>query len=131
MTWWNATANAVEEGLRHSGVVVIDGPNLCDDVATFQHLADAICGPLPFGKGTEFDGFTKCLSAHAQPFDRCLADDAHPTWLKRCDRDTPCRDDYLCVKVPGGAPSDPSEGACLPPYFLFQVRVDGHFVERD
>jgi len=90
----------------------------------------AICGPLPFGKGTDFDGITKCLTLHDQPFDRCLADDAHPTWLKRCDRDTPCRDDYLCVRVPN-TPATDGAGACVPPYFLFQVRVDGHFVERD
>lgn len=93
-----------------------------------DRTGDAICGPLPFGKGTEFDGITACLTAHAQPFDTCLADDAHPTWLKRCDRATPCRDDYLCVRIPNTSSRD---GACVPPYFLFQVRVDGHFVERD
>jgi hypothetical protein len=84
----------------------------------------AICGPLPFGKGTTFDGITACLTVHDQPFDRCLADDAHPTWLKHCDRATPCRDDYLCVRVPNTSPQQ--GGACVPPYFLFQVRVDGH-----
>jgi hypothetical protein len=86
----------------------------------------AVCGPVPFGKGSQFDGFTRCLSVHDQPFDRCLADDAHPTWLASCDRVTPCRDDYLCVRVPDGAGA--GAGACLPPYFLFQVRVDGHRV---
>lgn len=90
-----------------------------------QRDGDAICGPLPFGKGTAFDGITACLTLHDQPFDRCLADDAHPTWLKRCDRTTPCRDDYLCVRIPGVPPQD---GACVPPYFLFQVRVDGHAI---
>jgi hypothetical protein len=95
-----------------------------------ERFDDAICGPLPFGKGTDFDGITACLTLHDQPFDRCLADDAHPTWLKRCDRKTPCRDDYLCVRVPGAA-LDGTSGACVPPYFLFQARVDGHFVERD
>jgi hypothetical protein len=84
----------------------------------------AVCGPVPFGEGSEFDGFTKCLAVHDQPFDRCLADDTHPTWLAACDRDRPCRDDYLCVRVPESA----GAGACLPPYFLFQVRVDGHRV---
>lgn len=92
-----------------------------------QRDGDAICGPLPFGRGTEFDGFTQCLTLHDQPFDRCLADDAHPTWLKRCDRETPCRDGYLCARIPNAGVRD---GACVPPYFLFQVRVDGHFIER-
>ncbi len=111
-----------------------------------DRVGDAICGPLPFGRGTEFDGFTSCI-ARQHPFERCLADDMHPTWLRACDRDTPCRDDYLCVRVPVAAdalkepklpaalqPSAANEpeptGACVPPYFLFQVRVDGHFPER-
>jgi hypothetical protein len=93
-----------------------------------ERSGDAVCAPLPFGKGTDFDGITACLTLHDQPFDRCLADDAHPTWLKRCDRDTPCRDDYLCVRIPSASLAG---GACVPPYFLFQARVDGHFVERD
>jgi len=86
---------------------------------------DRICGPVPRGEGTRFDGFTRCLSQHRQSFDTCLGDDAHPTWLRRCDLDDPCRDDYLCVAVPD-APQ--GQGACMPPYFLFQVRVDGHLV---
>jgi hypothetical protein len=86
---------------------------------------ERICGTIPNGQGTEFDGFTRCLAEHAQSFDVCLADDSHPVWLRRCDFDVPCRDDYLCVSVPGGPTG---QGACLPPYFLFQVRVDGHRV---
>lgn len=85
---------------------------------------DAICGPLPFGKGTDFGGFTRCLAQRKHSFATCLKDDAHPTWLRRCDVATPCRDDYLCAKVPGSERS----GACVPPYFLFQVRVDGHLL---
>ncbi|MBW2461888.1 MAG: hypothetical protein JRH11_09585 [Deltaproteobacteria bacterium] len=88
-------------------------------------VGDRICGPVPNGQGTRFDGFTRCLSEHRQNFDTCLGDDAHPTWLRRCDLDDPCRDDYLCVAVPD-APE--GQGACMPPYFLFQVRVDGHLV---
>lgn len=30
------------------------------------------------------------------------------------------RDDYICARTPDG------NGACIPPYFLFQLRVDGH-----
>ncbi len=88
---------------------------------------DRICGPVPNGQGTQFDGFTACLAQHQQSFDVCLGDDAHPTWLARCDFDEPCRDDYLCVDVPN-APE--GQGACMPPYFLFQVRVDGHRVPQ-
>ena len=40
--------------------------------------------------------------------------------LRACDAATPCRDDYLCVRLDAG------RGACIPPYFVFQMRVDGH-----
>jgi hypothetical protein len=96
----------------------------CERLGTV--VEDRICASIPIGQGTEFGGFTECLAEHQRSFDVCLADDSHPVWLRRCDFDTPCRDDYLCVAVPNG-PS--GQGACLPPYFLFQVRVDGHRVE--
>jgi hypothetical protein len=44
--------------------------------------------------------------------------------LRACDADQPCRDDYLCALTPAG------KGACLPPYFVFQMRVDGHPAAR-
>ncbi|MDD9968221.1 MAG: hypothetical protein OXR73_18425 [Myxococcales bacterium] len=38
-------------------------------------------------------------------------------------------EDYLCARMPG-LPS--GQGACVPPYFLGQLRVDGHgFVFAD
>jgi hypothetical protein len=37
-----------------------------------------------------------------------------------CDTTRPCRPDYLCAKTATGV------GACLPPYFVLQMRVDGH-----
>ncbi|MBX3263164.1 MAG: hypothetical protein KF782_26050 [Labilithrix sp.] len=40
-----------------------------------------------------------------------------------CNVAVPCRDDYVCAYVPG-APE--GTGACMPPYFIFQARVDGH-----
>lgn len=41
--------------------------------------------------------------------------------LRECDKGIPCRDDYICI-----ATKDRASGACLPPYFMMQFRVDGH-----
>jgi hypothetical protein len=64
-------------------------------------------------------GFNDCL-ARREPFPTCLAENVRPAGLRACDAARPCRDDYLCVRTGEG------NGACIPPYFLFQMRVDGH-----
>jgi hypothetical protein len=76
---------------------------------------DAICGAQPP------NGFNDCIG-RGKPFEECLAN-ASAAYRRRCDAQTPCGDDYVCASVPG-APS--GVGACMPPYFVFQVRVDGH-----
>jgi hypothetical protein len=63
-------------------------------------------------------GFDRCMVRH--PFPRCLRDHVAEVGLAACDETRSCRDDYLCGRMPGGV------GACIPPYFLFQLRVDGH-----
>ncbi|MCB9525246.1 MAG: hypothetical protein H6702_17990 [Myxococcales bacterium] len=93
----------------------------CDAYGARQ--GDAVCGPVPFDGGALFGGFTHCLARLGKPFAACIADSSRPTWLAHCDRANPCREDYLCARVPG-LPGD--EGACLPTYFLAQIRVDGH-----
>jgi hypothetical protein len=58
----------------------------------------------------------------SQSFEACMS----PPMLAfraLCSVSTPCRDDYVCDFVPG-APQ--GTGACMPPYFIFQARVDGH-----
>jgi len=75
----------------------------------------AICGATPPS------GFNNCIGA-GKPFAECLADST-PAFRRRCDAGTPCSDDYVCAGVPG-APK--GVGACMPPYFIFQARVDGH-----
>ncbi len=72
------------------------------------------CGAI-----AELDPFNACI-ARGAPFDDCLADHVNPAGLRACDAGTPCRNDYLCAENSAG------EGACIPPYFLFQMRVDGH-----
>jgi hypothetical protein len=64
--------------------------------------------------------FNKCLSRGRLPFSRCLRENVRPGALQSCDETRLCRDDYLCAKV------SETQGACIPPYFLFQLRVDGH-----
>ncbi|MBA2538487.1 MAG: hypothetical protein H0V17_02530, partial [Deltaproteobacteria bacterium] len=77
----------------------------------------AICGATPPS------GFNECLGA-GKDFTTCLAN-ATPAFRRRCDATRPCGDDYVCAGVPG-APR--GVGACMPPYFIFQARVDGHDV---
>lgn len=72
------------------------------------------CGGIPL-----LVGFNQCL-AGGVPFESCILDNLRPGVLRRCDATHACRDDYVCATTPKGA------GGCMPPYFLFQLRVDGH-----
>lgn len=64
--------------------------------------------------------FNDCLARRKDPFAKCLGDNVRPAAMKRCSDTESCRDDYICARTAKG------EGACIPPYFLFQLRVDGH-----
>lgn len=64
-------------------------------------------------------GFNRCLGK-GQPFPKCLDENTRPTGLRACSLESPCRDDYICSGLSG------KTGTCIPPYFLFQMRVDGH-----
>jgi hypothetical protein len=72
------------------------------------------CGAIP-----NLRSFNDCLAAK-QPFATCIADNANPAGMRACSAEAPCRDDYICAR------SGSDAGVCLPPYFLFQLRVDGH-----
>lgn len=78
---------------------------------------NAVCGRIAI-----LDGFNRCLAAR-QPFDACLRQHSRPCALRACSAENPCREDYICAQAEG-APA--GSGACIPPYFLFQMRVDGH-----
>jgi hypothetical protein len=86
-------------------------------------MCRAHCDALPAGGAcgviAVLTPFNNCL-ARGTPFPRCIADHVEPAGLRACDAATPCRDDYICARTPAG------DGACTPPYFLFQLRVDGH-----
>jgi len=75
--------------------------------------AGAICAGIPV-----LLGFNGCL-AKKTPFEQCIAENTTPGGVRACNASTPCRDDYVCARGASG-------GACMPPYFLFQLRVDGH-----
>lgn len=66
--------------------------------------------------------FNSCLAAK-KPFGECLAKHTRPGNLRSCSAQQPCRDDYICAQAEG---QPEGRGACIPPYFLFQMRVDGH-----
>ncbi|MBX3228188.1 MAG: hypothetical protein KIT84_26815 [Labilithrix sp.] len=75
-----------------------------------------ICGAAPPS------GFNECMARGRESFEKCMS----PPKLalrQACNVDIPCRDDYVCSYVPG-APA--GTGACMPPYFIFQARIDGH-----
>jgi hypothetical protein len=78
----------------------------------------ARCGGIPML--AEFNG---CLGRGVS-FDRCIAENSRPGALRACGFHTPCRDDYVCAR--GAGAGGESTGVCMPPYFLFQLRVDGH-----
>jgi hypothetical protein len=66
--------------------------------------------------------FNQCLAAN-RPFGECLSKHTRPGNLRSCSAEQPCRDDFICAQADG---QPEGRGACIPPYFLFQMRVDGH-----
>jgi hypothetical protein len=78
---------------------------------------DSACGLIP-----NLRSFNDCLAA-SRPFAQCIADAGNPVAMRACSVEAPCRDDYICAR---SSPTPGSPGVCLPPYFLFQLRVDGH-----
>lgn len=86
---------------------------VCDEDATSKAGAP-VCGGIP-----RLTPFNRCI-ARGRPFTECILNNVSPKLLAYCDQSAPCRDDYICAATPEGP------GACLPPYFLFQLRVDGH-----
>jgi hypothetical protein len=73
----------------------------------------AACGSIAI-----LDSFNACL-ARGKSFLSCIRGNVQAAGLRACDAQNPCRDDYVCARAAHGS-------ACLPPYFVFQLRVDGH-----
>lgn len=77
------------------------------------------CGVLPASKS----GFNSCIGS-SQNFLKCIREYSANVGLRACDQYKTCRDDYICAES-----NSTKVGVCLPPYFLFQFRVDGHPVK--
>ena len=84
-----------------------DGHSVCTDLPATGYEAD--CFRLPI------------------PIEQCLPTRSLRRGVRWCDAQNPCRDDYACGRVPG---LPPDQGACVPPYFVFQTRVDGPVLDR-
>ncbi|HEX5035578.1 MAG TPA: hypothetical protein VFX30_00245 [bacterium] len=100
-----------------SGVCEAEGVGFPDGMCAVgcdANFPGAVCGAIAI-----LTDFNACL-ARNDPFSDCLAKNVRPAGLKSCDAAHPCRDDYLCTRGDGG------KNTCIPPYFLFQMRVDGH-----
>jgi hypothetical protein len=88
-----------------------------------SHVDGAICARIPH------HGFERaCFLPSVKPED-CITKPGNfaLALLRACSRTEPCRDDYVCLRMPD-VPRD--HGACVPPYFLSQVRVDGPPIDR-
>jgi hypothetical protein len=84
---------------------------------------DAVCERIPHF------GFEQACFAPGAILEKCLLEGGNSVLerLRMCSRTQPCRDDFVCARFPG---LQLDEGACVPPYFLFQTRVDGPLVDR-
>jgi hypothetical protein len=93
-----------------------------DDCPRTGHVRDGyVCADLP-AAGYETDCFPRRI-----PIETCLETHSARRVVRGCDAAHPCRDDYACARVSG---LPPHEGACVPPYFVFQARVDGPVLDR-
>ncbi len=68
----------------------------------------------------DVDGFQNCLRG-TEPYAACAKKFVFGLGVQACDADHACRQDYVCTRT---RKSD--AGACLPPYFVYQLRLDGY-----
>jgi hypothetical protein len=70
------------------------------------------------------DPFNACV-ARGDSFLSCIRGNVRPAGLRACNEQRACRSDYVCARA-SQTEHEAAEGVCLPPYFVFQLRVDGH-----
>ncbi|MER8713767.1 hypothetical protein [Mesorhizobium sp. M1295] len=89
--------------------------------ATCEKLPDeASCGRLAK------TGFNDCIGS-GKDHEFCTREFTKTAGLRACDKAHPCREDYICTAGFDDLPeAKPGKGTCIPPYFIFQFRVDGH-----
>ncbi|RUV09363.1 hypothetical protein EOD00_15755, partial [Mesorhizobium sp. M7A.T.Ca.TU.009.01.3.1] len=70
--------------------------------------------------------FNDCI-ASGKDHKFCTKDFPKTAGLRACDKAHPCREDYICTAgYDDLAQAKAGKGTCIPPYFIFQFRVDGH-----
>lgn len=117
-------ADPKRDRVKHDDVLSCERDGVCDRndvgfpagmcvVACASMTSDEACGGIP-----QLTGFNNCLAA-GRRFADCVRENASPAAMRACDVDHPCRDDYICAQAG-------DRGVCMPPYFLYQLRVDGH-----
>jgi hypothetical protein len=89
--------------------------------ASCEKLPDeATCGRLAK------TGFNDCI-ASGKDHKFCTREFTKTAGLRACDKAHPCREDYICTAgYDDLVEAKPGKGTCIPPYFIFQFRVDGH-----
>lgn len=71
-------------------------------------------------------GFNDCI-ASGKDHKFCTKEFTKTAGLRGCDKAHPCREDYICTAgYDDLAEAKSGKGTCIPPYFIFQFRVDGH-----
>jgi hypothetical protein len=81
--------------------------------------ADTSCADF-----VDTDALQVCLR-QKKPYAACNAQSMIHPGMRACDDARPCRQDYVCARV-GKEPV----GACVPPYFMFPLRLDGYPLQR-
>ena len=72
----------------------------------------------------DVDGFQNCLRG-TESYAACAQQFVLGVGVQACDDQHACRQDYVCVRTRRG-----DGGACLPPYFVYQLRLDGYPLKR-
>src|SRR6266540_3849434 len=118
------TVGFASDRITSTRTLACDAASVCEDVRVGfpGGMCASSCNALAAGDACGaialLTPFNNCLARGAS-FGEC-AKLARPAGLAACDARTPCRPDYLCARTPDGG------SACLPPYFVLQLRVDGH-----
>lgn len=84
------------------------------DTSCAGEMPDRVCGDF-----LDVDAFQNCLRFR-QPVAECARQHVFKTGLRACDEAHPCRQDYVCSRA----------GGCLPPYFVYPLRLDGYPLRR-
>jgi hypothetical protein len=109
-------AQVSEQGCRSGGCFTNHGGfphGMCAETCGREREGTR-CGLVPITLD-----FSSCV-ASTRPFTECVETMAEQAAMRACDATHACRDDYVCARSLGEG------GVCLPTYFLFQLRVDGH-----